>query len=564
MSTSDPFQAATDILNHLQTGFSSASRLYDLGIEGVQEASAARQLSSGFGAGQTFMVEAWCGLEALHTTAQWDLLVLSLDAHLCLDSLLGKTCQLHTTLADGTRSTRSGLINQVELLGSDGGLARHRLQVVDWTWMLSQSTASRVWEDKAVLDIIGSIFTRYTPQAAWRVSAEVGPFLAEAHQASVRSYCVQYRETDLAFVQRLLASEGLSWRIEEHDESPARHRLVIFADSTQKSAFPEDATSAHALAGQGIRFHRGHAQETQDSWQALSCQHYLPSAVFTLLNTDYKTKQSISASAPTAKVYGGKNAPRLERYHPGTPYGAANRQQAERRAELGQQALEARHQRWFARGTVRTLRAGTRFTLSQAPLPELQKPDYPGFNVLSVKHLGLNNLPKPATDALAELLGDAPELLAGLLQELQVKSTSSAIAACASSYKINSAGPFGSLDPSGPSNPFDASTAAPALEANSKTGSAAAPLIVLDFGVGSRIPEAQFSLEEVAVRKPLDKATLSEPEAVALWDVVVPTLRPRPGRVLAAGGSTSVHSPPATPLKSLKQIGLRRKQHKCM
>jgi hypothetical protein len=67
------------------------------------------------------------------------------------------------------------------------------------------------------------------------------------------------------------------------------------------------------------------------------------------------------------------------------------------------------------------------------------------------------------------------------------------------------------------------------LEANSKTGSAAAPLIVLDFGVGSRIPEAPLSLEEVAVRKPLSKATFSESEAIALWDAVMPTLRPRPG-----------------------------------
>lgn len=59
--------------------------------------------------------------------------------------------------------------------------------------MLSQSIASRVWQDKAVLDIIGSIFTRFSPQAVWRVSDEVGPFLAEAHQGSVRSCCVQYR-----------------------------------------------------------------------------------------------------------------------------------------------------------------------------------------------------------------------------------------------------------------------------------------------------------------------------------------------------------------------------------
>ena len=39
-------QAASSIVNHLQTGFSSASRLYDLGIEGVQGTPAHQQLAA--------------------------------------------------------------------------------------------------------------------------------------------------------------------------------------------------------------------------------------------------------------------------------------------------------------------------------------------------------------------------------------------------------------------------------------------------------------------------------------------------------------------------------------
>jgi type VI secretion system secreted protein VgrG len=131
-----------------------------------------------------------------------------------------------------------------------------------------------------------------------------------------------------------------------------------------------------------------------------------------------------------------------ESYQSGAPYGMANREQAQRSAELQQQALEARQQRWFASGTVRTLRAGTRFTLSQGPLPELHDPNHPGFNVLSVKHLGINNLPKPAKDGLAELLGGVPELLQGLLHDLQAnfpaKSASSPIGMGGSSYEFNS------------------------------------------------------------------------------------------------------------------------------
>jgi type VI secretion system secreted protein VgrG len=94
---------------------------------------------------------------------------------------------------------------------------------------------------------------------------------------------------------------------ERSRDSPAKHRLVIFADSTQKAAFPEDDSSAHTLGGQGIRFHRGQAVEAQDSLQALVSQRQLPSAVVTLLSTDYKTKQSISASALLEHSRGGEH-----------------------------------------------------------------------------------------------------------------------------------------------------------------------------------------------------------------------------------------------------------------
>lgn len=238
-------QAAFDILNHLQSHFSSHTRLYDIAIQGVQEVSDTA-LAGAWAPGQTFLVEAYCGLESLHTPSTWSIVVLSTDARIVLHTLLGKTCTLHTTLADGNRTTTSGLITRVEQIGASGGLARYRLTVHDASWMLGQSLASRVWQDTTVLDIVASLFARYAPQLDWRLSPETGPFMANAHQGGLRSYCVQYRETDLCFVSRLLAEEGLSWRIEESPDSASQHRLVIFADSTQQDAFPEDPSSRHA------------------------------------------------------------------------------------------------------------------------------------------------------------------------------------------------------------------------------------------------------------------------------------------------------------------------------
>lgn len=67
------------------------------------------------------------------------------------------------------------------------------------------------------------------------------------------------------------------------------------------------------------------------------------------------------------------------------------------------------------------------------------------------------------------------------------------------------------------------------LEANAKTGSAATPVVVFDLDTGVPIPAPPLTLEESAVRKPLQKVTLSEAESVALWDRISATLRPRPG-----------------------------------
>lgn len=61
-------------------------------------------------------------------------------------------------------------------------------------------------------------------------------------------------------------------------------------------------------------------------------------------------------------------------------------------------------------------------------------------------------------------------------------------------------------------------------EANSKTGSAKTPLLVLDLFNGQR--EAP---DDDTVLPPLARASLTEAEAVALWEKITDTLKPRPG-----------------------------------
>jgi Rhs element Vgr protein len=191
-------------------------------------------------------VEAFSADEGLQTIGTRDIIALSIDASIQLAPLLGKPAALEISIADGTRRRFSGLISEAAMLGSVGGLTRYRLRLAPWLWRLSQTRNSRVWQDKTVIEIVETVFQDHAPQAVWRWSDETAPFMAAA---GPRSYCCQYRESDFDFITRLLTEEGLAWRFEETDDG---HVMVLFANSVEQSATPEDASSA---TGDGIRFH---------------------------------------------------------------------------------------------------------------------------------------------------------------------------------------------------------------------------------------------------------------------------------------------------------------------
>lgn len=67
------------------------------------------------------------------------------------------------------------------------------------------------------------------------------------------------------------------------------------------------------------------------------------------------------------------------------------------------------------------------------------------------------------------------------------------------------------------------------FEANGKTCSAMTPFIRVSLINGKRKPEPSYRVYPNDFPLPIEKATLSDAEAIALWDAVIPTIRPRPG-----------------------------------
>jgi type VI secretion system secreted protein VgrG len=375
--------------------FSSASRLYALTVGDG---------STDLGAGG-LQVEAFAADDAVQDIGGRDVIVVSTNAYIEIEALLGQAASLELSLADGSRTSFAGDISEVAMLGSEGGLARYRLRLSPWMWRLSQVRNSRVWEEKSVIEIVDSVFEAYRPLAIWRWSGEAGSYMTDARP---RSYCCQYRESDLDFVRRLLTEEGLAWRFEQTQDGLA---AVLFADSTQLCAVPEDPSSE---ADGGIRFHNVRAGERQDTVQALQSQRSISASMTTVLSYDYKSKKVVAASSPSL-LQNGSTMPSLESFDVPGQYAYANAAQARRYADLQMQGREARSQLWRGRATLRTLRAGTRLTILDAPRKHLG--DAPAFTVLRVTSVGVNNLPSPAQQALAELFGPIPELLQDIVRD---------------------------------------------------------------------------------------------------------------------------------------------------
>ncbi|MBD3897159.1 type VI secretion system tip protein VgrG [Halomonas sp. ML-15] len=105
-------------------------------------------------------------------------------------------------------------------------------------WRLSLRHNSRIFQNVSPLTIINTLCEeRGITDVAFAVTRE----------PEAREFCVQYRETDLAFIQRLAAEEGLFYFHEFEDDVGGAHRLIFADDPQMLTALGE--RSYHSRAG---------------------------------------------------------------------------------------------------------------------------------------------------------------------------------------------------------------------------------------------------------------------------------------------------------------------------
>src|ERR1700722_4954866 len=150
-----------------------------------------------------------------HVSAPFHLpLTMSAVAPVDASRLLGKpTC---ITLMDGAGNKRylHGLVTR---LVQSGGECVAELR--PWLWMLTLFTDNRIFQAKSIPEIIAAVFD----------DAGFVDYRNDLRQTyAPRDYCVQFQESNFAFVSRLMEEAGICYFFEHSDSA---HTLVLADDS---------------------------------------------------------------------------------------------------------------------------------------------------------------------------------------------------------------------------------------------------------------------------------------------------------------------------------------------
>jgi type VI secretion system secreted protein VgrG len=318
----------------------------------LSQAGCIGQLTTPLGDKELCLVElsASEGLSELFTL---DILAVSENSDIDIDKLIGHPC--HVKVEQGAIGERyyHGVLVEAQWEHSEADLFYYRLVLRPWLWLLAKTSDCRIFHDKTALDIIRETFQRH---------GFTDFRLATTGSYPTLHYTVQYRESDLNFVHRLMEQHGIYYFFEHSDA----HHMLVLADA------PSSHTPALGLASVKFNPHtHGRHQTREPTLDDWTLNRRLRSGKVELNDYNHLT--------PTSRLIGDKQA--SEKYgfadfeiydHPGA-HGKQNEGEFYARVRL--EAEQCADKRRHARGVAVPLFPGASVQLTDHPR-EAENDDY--------------------------------------------------------------------------------------------------------------------------------------------------------------------------------------------
>ena len=175
---------------HIKTyAFKTNKGLTAARLQGTREIEIATPLGD-----DVLLFQHMTATEQLGRLFEYQLDVVSTDANIKLEDLLGQNVTVQLKLANNDSRFFNGYVSRFCFVGLEKNYCSYQITLRPWLWFLTRTANCRIFQNQKAPDIIKQIFR----------DQGFSDF-EDKLNASYRTweYCVQYRETDFNFVSRL-------------------------------------------------------------------------------------------------------------------------------------------------------------------------------------------------------------------------------------------------------------------------------------------------------------------------------------------------------------------------
>ena len=312
----------------------------------TQEKRALKIDKSPLGSGDELLLVSFSGREALSEPFSFTLDLLAGDKKINPYHLLGKSLTFSMPGKDNERRYFNGMVSRFDC-GPAGtnDLRQYQAVVRPWLWFLSYSSNFKIFSDKTPKDILDEVFKA-------RGFGHVVKFELSG-EASKLEYCVQYGETDFAFVSRIMEREGYFYYFRHEN---GRHEMVVANGTSGYRDCPQKKL-VYSSGTRGIE-------------QIMSWDRQYDFAAGKWSHTDYDFEKSTNnLRTQTSSVGGSEEQSKYERYEYPGGYKETNNGQFIAKLRIEQEEVSST--RFIATSNCSTLFAGGKFQLdSDTPSPD--------------------------------------------------------------------------------------------------------------------------------------------------------------------------------------------------
>lgn len=294
------------------------------------------------------------GDEALSQPFCWRLQLQSTRKDISAKQLLGKAVSLQMHVPQQDARQFNGIVTRFARSGGFGHYAFYQLEVRPWLWLLGKTQDCRIFQQKTVVDIVKEICDKGIYGGL--PDLDVGR-LRETYPRL--NYCVQYRETDLNFISRLLQKFGI-WYYFEHKDG--KHKMVLMDYVGSHKPVPGYGSIRFASDGSRDRY----GDETISVWEEAGD---IQSGAYELNDFDFERVQvSTNGGLQVKESVVAHEQVAYEIYdYPGTYTQAAD---GKLLAKVGMEQMHGGSEMVRAAGNARGLQSGALFDLREHPLPQ--------------------------------------------------------------------------------------------------------------------------------------------------------------------------------------------------